>query len=261
MSKKAQSKALPTQPIENLIDEWHSADSALWTSSEENLDPNLNRFCSATDAIVGPCDQVGDLAKFANRVADYKEGILAEQRRLIGEVFPSVKEALRRLNRATIDPRGKCLGALARLSRRFGVNQPVPADSPREKSRMTVEEADKRGRLLKEQMGRQFDELSEREQAKRIGTTWPTWAKTALYINDPELKRRRSERRQKADERQQRGSPRVVSLTSQLEAVLSEEGEEERQEMLDHLIDDQMADYEPSPLDPSPRRVHVNRRR
>jgi hypothetical protein len=125
--------------------------------------------------------------------------------------------------------------------------------------RMTVEEANETAMKLAKQMKQGFFLLSEREQAKKIRCSWQTWKKTPFYLKSKKHKARLAS---KAGSPDAPGSPPVVSLTSNLEAVT---GEGSPNEVLEQLIAEQEADSEPSPLaddlpDAPPKKVRVRKR-
>jgi hypothetical protein len=119
--------------------------------------------------------------------------------------------------------------------------------------RMTVEQANERAGHLVKQMRKAFFQLSARKQAEKIGCNWGTWTKTPFY--------QKYKKRNAVPDRGA-GSPPVVSLTSDLEAVT---GEGDPNEILEQLIAEQKADSEPSPLaddppDARPKRVRFRKR-
>jgi hypothetical protein len=113
--------------------------------------------------------------------------------------------------------------------------------SPRQP--MSKEAAGIRARKLADEMGQQFLCLSEAKQAKLIGCSWQTWSRTQFYR---ELYPEKAEGKTQGESAQ---SPRVVSLTKNVEAVRGEGGKDQ---VLSNLIAEQQADYEPSPLDDDP---------
>jgi hypothetical protein len=115
------------------------------------------------------------------------------------------------------------------------------------RQRMTVDEANAAAMRLADTMGPAFFNLSERQQAEKIGCHWNTWRKTPLY-------KAGDKRREKAPGT---GSRSAVSLTPRLEAIT---GQGEKDQVLKELIEEQERDFEPSPMDPddspTPDRVH-----
>jgi hypothetical protein len=133
------------------------------------------------------------------------------------------------------------------------------------RKRMTVAEANQKAMELVTQLGKAFFALSESEQARRIGCSWKTWSRTEMYQKAQKWKARS---RRLAGTKQATSSPPVASLTDKLEAVAVEGG---RNPVLDKVAqDDELARLvaesqaenaaDPSPLDPGPRKVHVNKR-
>ncbi len=124
------------------------------------------------------------------------------------------------------------------------------ASSPK---RMTAEEANKKAMELAK-TDRFFVERSLREWAERIGCSEGLVPKLPLWQATMEKTGRG--RRDKAP------PPKAVSLTENLEAVT---GEGDKDEVLNHLVAEQEADAEPSPLyddppDSRPRKVRSRKR-
>jgi hypothetical protein len=119
---------------------------------------------------------------------------------------------------------------------------------------MKVEEANEKAKGLVREAGTEFFSLSEREQARRIGCHPRTWRKTPLYQKAVQPKA-------KPAEQAPPGSPAVVSLTSNLEEVVTAGGKDQ---VLNELIAEQNEDFEHSPLEtdptPSPRKVYSRKR-
>jgi hypothetical protein len=140
-----------------------------------------------------------------------------------------------------------------------GKSEPIAkvTPEPAHTHRMNVEQANDKAMALAKRMGKRFFRLSEREQAKRIGCHWSTWAKTEFYRQAK--KKAPLQRRVKINAPR---SPRTVCLTSDLEAVTPLR---ERPASLKRLIAEHEADSEPSPLDDDPpgarpRKVLVHKR-
>jgi len=128
--------------------------------------------------------------------------------------------------------------------------QPVgeTAASPGKRKRMSVEEANKEAKKVAKRFGKGFFAMSANKQAEHVGCHHLTWKNTAFYKSAMEkgLITKPKKRVLKA-----------VGLTATLETVI---GEGERNEILNQvgdrelhrLIQEQVADFEPSPLEPSP---------
>jgi hypothetical protein len=139
------------------------------------------------------------------------------------------------------------------------------------RTRMTVEAANKTAMGLARRMKQAFFLLSEREQARQIGCSWTTWARTKFYAT---VRKKRGRLGRQGAKGKGPVSRPAVSFTGALEAVL---GDGEPDEVLNRLIDgerqptgkerkwedlspaeqqellaDQEADYEPSSLDDDP---------
>jgi hypothetical protein len=131
----------------------------------------------------------------------------------------------------------------------------TPAKTGRPK--MTVEEANKQAQALAKRLGKTFFGLSGRAQAKLIGCAWETWSKTSLFKEA----RKKGGHMPAGGRGRAKRSPPVVGLTDTLAAVM---GEGDKDEVLKHLIAEQEADSEPSPLEDDPpsatRRVHSRKR-
>lgn len=117
------------------------------------------------------------------------------------------------------------------------------------KHRMTVDDANEKAMKLAHRMRAGFFALSERQQAKLIGCSWTTWKRTPFYAEAQE--------KRPAGKQQQSSSPKTESLTAGREAVT---GEGDKDEVLKHLIAEQEADKEPSPLESGPRKIHSRKR-
>jgi hypothetical protein len=122
---------------------------------------------------------------------------------------------------------------------------PPRADPPpRKQKRMSVAEANAKAMELAKQRDRDFFDLSERQQARMIGTTWRTWSRTPLYRQERERKEKL--RAKLAKQGTASKSPSVVGFTGTLEAVVRED------KSLKELIAEQRQDDEPSPLEDDP---------
>jgi hypothetical protein len=100
--------------LSDLISAWHAADRGLWATTADGFERALAAFCTGTDNVVRICDQAGRV-DLAERVADYKEELLATRNALVRQHYPTIQDALRELNTRTMLARGKCLNAIARL--------------------------------------------------------------------------------------------------------------------------------------------------
>lgn len=114
------------------------------------------------------------------------------------------------------------------------------AGKKRKVKSMTVADANSKAMELAKRMGEGFFQLSERQQAKAIGCSWKTWSSTTLY------KEARKRRPQPQEAKDKGAGRKVVTLTAKVEAMTGEGG---RDEVLEKLIAQQEADYEPSPLE------------
>jgi hypothetical protein len=102
----------------------------------------------------------------------------------------------------------------------------------RGKTRMTVEQANEEAMALMKRMAKAFFQLSQSQQAKKIGCHWKTWTKTALF------KKAKKEGRIKPHRVRRGGAtPKAVSLSSELEATKGK-----RDEVLHGLINDQISE-------------------
>jgi hypothetical protein len=110
------------------------------------------------------------------------------------------------------------------------------SEGKRSRKGMSIDEANAAARRLAK-CDIAFVKLPIREWAKRIGCTISTVSKTALW---QEVMRRSGRGRVPG------GVPKTVSLTENINACL---GEGRPNEVLDQLIAEQEADFEPSPVD------------
>lgn len=157
-----------------------------------------------------------------------------------------------------------------------------PAGAPSGRGRrMPVDEANKQARLVAKKQGQGFFTLSIRKQAEAIGCSFDTWRKTEFF---------KTAKRKKAKLRAQlirgasaAGGKAAAGLTPAVEAKA---GVGKRDQVLDQLIeeeariknpsctwedlteaerqailDEQQADYEPSPLDPADQHLPRTRKR
>jgi hypothetical protein len=111
-----------------------------------------------------------------------------------------------------------------------------------ERPPMSKEQADAKARELAKELGPKFYLLSKREQAKMIGCHHKTWGGTLFYQTALQEKSRLLP--QPATGKSRRRASNLSDKT--LASVGREHGE------LQRLIDEQKADYEPSPLDHDP---------
>jgi len=196
-----------------------------------------------------------DLAWYYRRVVDWAFGIM---RQLPGSLHPIIPEnvsdsaaAARAMDQAihwcelqlSPPPPPESLPASAGPDRGQQAAPLEQTTRPAKRSaaeRMTVAEANEKARQLARKGKKAFFDLSEREQARRIGCSWATWRKTDLY-RDAKKKGRLLRQRSKP---RAPGSPSVVSLTKGLEAVTAEG---DRDEVLQQLIAEQEADDDTHP--------------
>jgi hypothetical protein len=142
-----------------------------------------------------------------------------------------------------------------------------PAGKKKRRPGMSVAEVNDKAREIAKRMGEDFFKLSQNRQAELIGTTWKTWSKTKLF-RDVVRQGRIPARKQKRG-----GSKPAVTFTHSMEAVLGvggndavlkqlaeNEEDQNREKEIAHLVAEQDADQEPSPLDPSPKRVKHSKR-
>jgi hypothetical protein len=240
---------------DQLIKAWHADEAALWQALQQTswaaFRAALDRFCSASDAVRDASYSQGD-REFARDVNAYKEAIhvVVRRARLAGSVI-TVRDVVEQ----TLVERGLCLSALDQLAhapRRGGGS--MSAATRLKKQRMTREEANARGmELLK--ADKSFADLSETKQAKQIGCSWATWSKTPLYLDLAKHRRKSAPKG---------GTRAAVNFSSKVEAkVASGRGRAEQarnDDVVDDLISEQEADYEPSPLDPRPTKVRAHKR-
>jgi hypothetical protein len=112
----------------------------------------------------------------------------------------------------------------------------APGTTGKKRSSMTVPEANAQANKLAKEIGERFFAMSMRRQAKLIGCHLRTWKRTDLYKSA--LKRGLiTPPKQRA--------PKAVSFSGKLEAVT---GEGDKDETLHQLIEQQLADSEPSPM-------------
>lgn len=100
-----------------------------------------------------------------------------------------------------------CLADIQNTLKRIADEGPEP-DA---RGRMTVAQANRKATMLVGELGRAFFDLSEREQAKKIGCHVKTWKLTEVY-NEAKRTGRLQKPRKKGI-----GSPKVVSFTNRLE--------------------------------------------
>jgi hypothetical protein len=121
--------------------------------------------------------------------------------------------------------------------------------------RMTVAEANEKAMEIARRIGQEFFLLSERKQAKRIGCSWKTWTKTDFYQG---AKNKKAHLARQIVRGHSPKSPPVVGLSDTLQAVT---GEGERDEVLNGLIAEHKADFEPSPLEQTSQKRIRSRKR
>jgi hypothetical protein len=138
---------------------------------------------------------------------------------------------------AAFERRHPEMASLYRLDRDASANGEPAVQEPQieHKPRMSKESADKTARGLAAREP-EFKKATSREWAKRIGCSTGLVSKLPLWIElHPEPRQKRG------------GRPKAVGLTSKVEASVGSRDEE-----LDRLVKEQLADAEPSPLDDSP---------
>jgi hypothetical protein len=123
--------------------------------------------------------------------------------------------------------------------------------------RMSVKDADNKARELAAASKSRFYGISDRKQARMIGCSFATWKKTPFYPLAT-----RNKRRPGINKSAGTAAPKVVSFTNKTQ---SQVGEGHRGEVLEQLIEDQEANFEPSPLandqpDLKPMKVHSRKR-
>jgi hypothetical protein len=139
----------------------------------------------------------------------------------------------------------------------------APVKKGRIKKGMAKKEANEKAMELVKQMGKEFFSLSQNEQARRIGTTWRTWSETPFY-----KEAQRQGKIPQARPGKGAGTPPIVSLTANLEAVAVEGGRNQvldevaANEKLKKLVAESKAENarDPSPLDSGPKKVYRNKR-
>jgi hypothetical protein len=122
----------------------------------------------------------------------------------------------------------------------------------RARRRMTVDQANKEAMKLANRRGADFVRLSQREQAKLIGCSWATWKKTPFF----EATQKRRHKISSRASRTRTTGKRPTSLTKKVEEAAVEGGKDQ---VLNDLIAEQGADYEPSPLSDGLRRVFIRK--